>query len=225
VAHAFDTRAPKPARTLIQQGAVALLAGLKRPTGYLVDVIAFGAVVRTPRDEDGIAMLVDAIAGRAPSIAIATGDRASEPQGIGGFGVKSQIELLVYFASSHARNQQLGRQEIDVTGTASDQADPGLHVMLEHASELLIGQRCGGHTSIKGIRPDHEGELVTTPAVTIWLQTYQITLSQNVNEWRNATQLLESIGFGLTVHGADPWPLPPSDADTINVEVSTHQGT
>lgn len=203
MAHAFDTGAAKPQRTLIQQGAIALLAGLKRPAGYLVSVVPFGAAVRSYRDEDGVAMVVDSIGGRAPAIAVALGDRASEPSGIGGYSSTSQLDLLVYFASSNARNYQLGRQEMDAVAVAADTSDPGLHVMMEHAAELLIGQRCGGTASIKQIRCATEMELATTPAVTIWLQTYHVTTVNTAREWRTATQLLESIGLGLQL---DPLP-------------------
>ncbi len=197
MSHAFVTADTRPQRTRIQRGAIDLLAGLKRPVGYLVDVIPWGAVVRNDRDEEGVAMLVDAIGGRTPSIAVALGDRVFENLGIGGVGGRAEIELLVYFASSNARNQQIGRQEIDSTGTASDTADPGLHVMMEHALELLIGQYPGGaaRTASKQLRIDREEELATTPAITLWLQTYKVTTATKVNEWRNATQLLTAIGM------------------------------
>ncbi len=194
---AFNSGAAKPQRTLIQQGAIDVLSDLKRPAGYLVDVIPWGAVVRTHTDDEGVAMLVDALAGRAPAIAVATGDRTTEPAGVGGLVGRSTIELLIYHASSHARSLQRGRQESDVTALANLRADPGLHVILEHAAELLVGQRCGASTAIKQIRADTEVELATTPAVTIWLQTYQITVVSRATEYRTAQQLLGSLAFDL----------------------------
>jgi len=218
MSHLFATTAAKPQRTQIQQAAIGLLAELRRPVGYLVDVIPWGAVVRNHGDDEGVAMLVDAIGGRAPAIAVALGDRTSEPLGIGGYSARSELELLLYFASGNARNQQIGRQEIDAVGLASNSADPGLHVMMEHAVELLLGQWPGTpkYGSVKQIRIEREEELATTSSITLWLQTYKVTTTTTVSEWRTATQLLTAIGF---VAGS----LPPS-SDHIEF-VTDLQGT
>lgn len=196
MAHSFDTGDTKPQRTRIQQGAVSLLSGLKKSNGgYLAEVQPFGSVVRSYTDVEGVAQLVSLLT-RAPSIAISVGDRMDSPAGIGGFQVRGEIELLVYHASNNARNQQIGRQEIDAAGLASNTADPGLHVMMQHAKELLIGQRCGAPgQDIKQVRPEREEELATTPAIAIWLQTYKITVNFEVSEFRSVTQILESIRF------------------------------
>jgi hypothetical protein len=218
MAHQFDTGLVRPQRTVIQRGAVDLLAGLRRPAGYLITVIPWGSVVRSYTDEDGIAELISALA-RTPSIAVATGDANSNRAGIGGYQAKKVIDVLLYIATGHRRDNQVGRQEIDVVGAADDHADPGLHIIMEHTEELLIGQRCGMASSIKQIELDREEELATTSAATIWLQTFRVEVRRNISEFRNATQLLESIRWRTAI---DPnevnRPAPATDPASIDVD-------
>lgn len=219
MAHAFDTGLALPQRTVIRRGAVTLLSGLKRPAGYLAAVIPWGSVVRSYTDEVGVQELVDSMV-KTPSIAIALGDGASVRSGIGGFQSSKTIDLLVYVASGHQRNRLDGRTEIDVAATGNDHADPGLDIIMEHVAELLIGQRCGAHASIKQIVPDREEELFTSPALSIWLMTFKVEVKVIINEFRGVTQLLESIRWRLAT---DPDEVPPPDAkvDEISLDVNT----
>jgi hypothetical protein len=220
VTHVFDTGAAKPQRTLLQQGAVAILAPLKRPVGYLQDVIPFGACVRSYTDAVGTEMLVKAF-NRTPAIAIATGTRAGYDRAIGSRMTYSTCELLVYIATQHSRDPQRGRQEIDNVAQVIPQADPGLHVMMEHAAELLIGAFPATSTTIKQIWPEREEELATTPEITIWLQTYGCKLQSAAGgkEWRTAAQLLESIGWRTTTNPSEPnRPAPAETSTTIDVD-------
>jgi hypothetical protein len=219
----FNTGLAKPQRTLITEGAIALLSGLLRPTGYLATVIPWGSVVRSYTDEVGVVQLHDALSARAPGIAIATGDGPSTTAGIGGFQAKKVIDLLVYFASTNKRDGYSGRMARDGASLASGTADPGLHVMMEHAAELLIGQRCGASSSIKQIVTDREEELYTGEQVTIWLQTYRVEVRTNLKEFRNATQLLADLRFRLATN-PDEVRLPdaatdPGTLDTFNDDI------
>ncbi len=221
MAHAFDTEAAAPQRTRIQRGAIQLLSGLKRSNGgYLMEVLPFGGVVRSYSDEEGAAQIVELLS-KAPSIAIGLGDRSNIMVGMGGYQSKGELDLLVYFSSNNARNAQIGRQEIDAVGTASDTADPGLHVMMEHAVELLIGQRCGGAGSdVKQIRCETEQELITTGPVTVWLQTYKITVLTQISEFRTVSQLLESIRFRAAINPLEvELPGAATDHRTIDINV------
>ncbi len=219
MAHAFDTGLALPQRTVVRRGAVTILSGLKRPTGYLLAVIPWGSVVRSYTDEVGVRELMDSLI-RTPSIAVAVGDAASTRTTIGGFNASKTVDLLVYHSSGHQRDRLLGRTETDVAGGAANVNDPGLDVMLEHAEELLVGQRCGGHPSIKQVIADREEELVTDTAVTIWLQTFKVELKRSINEFRNVTQLLTSIRWRLAT---DPDEVPPPDAkvDADSLDVNT----
>lgn len=218
--HTFDTGAAVPQRTRIQRGAITLLSGLKKSNGgYLMEVLPFGACVRSYSDEEGAAEIVSLLS-KAPSIAVGLGDRSNVMVGMGGYQSRGEIDLLVYFSSNNARNAQIGRQEIDVAGAASNVADPGLHVMMEHAVELLIGQRCGGAgTDIKQIRCETEQELVTTGPVTIWLQTYKVTVLTQISEFRTVSQLLESLRFRAAIVAQAHLPAAATDPSTIDVNV------
>lgn len=201
MAHVFDTGLAAPQRTLIQDGVVRLLAGLERPTGYLQAAVAHGGVVRSWMDGVGVDMLAETLGGRAPAIGVAVGDLASVPTGTTGFIFKEELELLLYFVSNHARSSTSGRTKADAVAAANVTKDPGLHVMMAHAKELVIGQRCGlsptSHPSIKQIRADREEELVTRPDLTIWLQTYKITTTLTIDPNRGLSVLLADIAVRL----------------------------
>jgi len=219
VAHAFDTGLAAPQRTLILAGVVTLLASLLKANGlYLHSVIPWGGVIRSWTDTDGIAMLHESLLGRLPAIAVALGDRSSKPAGTGGWQFQSELELLLYFASNNARDITLGRQTIDVVGAAANAADPGLHVMLEHAEQLVIGGRCGASATIKGIRPDREEELGTFDDMTLWLQTYQVTLARTIKKDRSVTQFLDDIRVRVTQEdGEAELPDPKTKETTLDV--------
>lgn len=205
--HVFNTNIFQPQRTIIQQGAVALLSALKRPTGYLADVVPYGGVVRSYTDGIDIEALMKTF-NRTPSIGVATATRDFQVLAIGGRQAISECELLLYFATQHSRDMQKGRMESDSVGLANANADPGLHVIMEHALELILGQYPTTLTgTIKQIKPVREEELATLPEITIWLQTYRITLQSyggGSKEWRTPAQLLQSIGWRVTTNPDEP---------------------
>lgn len=214
MSHIFDTGLAKPHRTLLQQGAVALLSPLKRSNGgYLANVVPFGGCVRTWTDELGISELLITVEGHTPCIAVSTGDRQFETTGMttGALQASSTCEVLLYYATANARSMQRGRQEIDAAGTADPKADPGLHVMMEHGLELMIGQYVSRLPTgtVKQLRIQSEGELVTHPTITVWLQTWRVQLLNITpdrgggREWRTAGQLLESIGWRVTTSASE----------------------
>lgn len=218
MAHVFDTGLDAPVRTVILNRTVALLAGLKRPGGYLANVVPWGGVVRSWMDSNGVDMLFETLSGAAPAIAIAVGDLSSTPAGAGGFTYKEEIELLLYHVSNNMRDVTAGRMIIDAVGLAGDANDPGLHVAMAHAKELVIGQYASGsnpaHPAIKQIRPDREEELTTRDDVTIWLQTYRITLSTTIKQNRTVSQLLESIRVRTTQEDGEPTLPDPAESPT-----------
>lgn len=195
MAHAFDTGLAAPQRTLVVQGAVAALAGLKKTAGlYLEAVEQFGGVIRSYADEEGIAELEQLLQGRAPAIAISLGDRTPGGAGVGGHKHFDELELLVYFYTRHPRNIQAGRQTQDAISVAANTADPGLHVIFEHVEELLVGSRIGGSTpTIKQCRLTREVEVRTRNGFTLWCQHYAIGVDRQIKEFRSITQKLAEI--------------------------------
>lgn len=207
MAHAYDTGLALPQRTLLRRGAVDLLEGLLVANGgYLRAVLPWGGVVRGYTDEVGINLIQALLNGRAPAMVVGLGDGVGSDGSLGGFRFAKALELVVYHYSNHARSVTSGRTEIDVTAAASNSADPGLDVMMEHAEELLIGQRVGGAevvnpvnerarstVSIKQIRWSREEELATDPTLTLWRQVFTVTVTRDINKFRDVSQLLESI--------------------------------
>jgi len=219
VAHKFDSGAAAPQRTRIQQGALALLSGLRRSEGgYLLELQPFGSVINGRDDDVGAGQLISILT-RMPAIAVALGGRTSEVKGMGGYAEVGEIDLLIYFASSNARNMAIGRQQIDGPGLANDQADPGLHIMLDHAKELLLGQWPDVGSDIKQLRPHMEEPVFSSAAMTVWLQTYKVTVNTRISEFRTVKQLLTSIRF-RAAQDPDEVPLPPSPTKTATIDVN-----
>ena len=230
MAHEFAFGDTQPERTIVENGVISILTPLLRtPTGggYLLSLAKHGAPVRSYTDEPGINTLQQRI-GRAPGIAVVTGTLDIQPTGIGLDEALGELELLLYFSTNHQRNAHDGRQEIDVVGMADNRADPGLHVILKHARELILGQRAGATKTVKQIFPVREEELATLAAITIWQQVYRVRvhLKHNNGQWRDAAQLLTSIGWRITA--ADPpdpnRPAAPTSIVAIDGDTSVIEG-
>lgn len=221
MSHSFDTGLSQPQRTVLRRGVLEVLAPLKRPNGYLADVLAFGGVVRSYTDEPDIELLMKAM-GRTPSIAVQLATRDFQQLGIGGKQAMSEVQLLLYFASQHSRDLMDGRHEADVVALANDHADPGLDIMMEHALELMHGTYPTLLSlTIKQIRIKREEELATLPTMTIWLQTYGVTLQSYTGskEYRTADQLLTSIGWRTTTDPNEAnRPAPATASTTIDAD-------
>lgn len=223
MSHVFDNDLATPQRTLLETGAVTILSDLARANGgYLADVIAFPGIVRAYTDEDGIQNLLKEFS-RTPMIGVATATREFQTTALGGRQAISECELLLYIATQHSRSALSGRQHADVVALADDTADPGLHVVMQHALELMHGaypQALIG--TIKQIAIKREQELVTAEKITIWLQTYRVTLHSYTGgkEWKTAAQLLTEIGWRTTT---DPTEVLPPDAQITptSVDVDT----
>lgn len=221
MAHSFDTALAAPQRTTIINGVVALLQPLLIANGgYLAVVAPFGAVVRSYTDEAGVGMLKEALSGQTPAIGVALGSRTKgQPIGNGGFSSTSKIELLLYFASNNMRDLATGRLLTDAAGAAANNADPGLHVMMEHAEELVVGQRAGAgaNTTIKQVAFEREEELATLDEMTIWLQTYELMVTRNINRDRGVTELLKEIHWRTTQEAGEAHlPNAPTKPTTID---------
>lgn len=210
MAHQFDTGLQRAQRTTIRNGAVTLLSGLLRSNGgYLQAVIPWGGLVRGYTDQVGIDMLMVALNGRAPGIAVGLGDRTIKPGGVGGFAFKASVQLVVYFYSSHARDITDGRMAIDVAALAADTADPGLELIMEQIEELLVGQYPGTNSTVKQVVPYLEEELRTEPNETLWAQHYSVVVDRVINPYRTLTQLLTD--FRTKVRTSDPEMVSPND--------------
>ncbi len=212
MAHAFDTGLARTQRTLIRDGIVELLGGLLHNDhdgelgGYLRAVIPWGGVIRGFTDEIGIDLLWSALNGRAPAIAVCLGDKVGQNAGLGGFNVKADLELVLYHYSNNQISMTDGRTSISTRAGSSNARDPGLDVMLEHAEELVLGQRVGATLatnpigeksrstpSIKQVVFLREEELRTDKTLTLWAQRFSVRVDRVIDPHRGVTQMLEEI--------------------------------
>lgn len=206
MSHTFDTGLSLPQRTVVRRAAVSVLSLLKRPTGYLASVKAFGGVVRSYTDQPDMELLLKAL-GATPAIGVALATREFQTAALGGRQALSELQLLLYFANQHGRDGLTGRHESDSVSGVDDTADPGLDVMMEHALELMHGtyptETVG---TVKQIHIQREQELATLPEVTIWLQTYKVQLQSYTGsrEFRTAEQLLTSLHWRVTTSLTEP---------------------
>ncbi len=205
--HVFDTQAALPQRTIVRRGAVALLGKLKRANGgYLQDVRPFGGIVRSYTDEPDIEIMQKAL-GAAPAIGVALASRTFHTLAIGRRQALSELQLLLYFLNQHSRDGLSGRHEADSVALADDHADPGLDLIMEHAIELMHGSYPSLLTgTVKQIQIKSEQELATSGALTLWMQTYDLTLQSYTGgrEWRTAEQLITSLHWRTTTDPNEP---------------------
>lgn len=207
MSHSFDTGLLSAQRTLIRDGVVSLLSGLLIANGgYLRAVIPWGGVIRGYTDVEGVDLLWAALNGRSPAIAVGLGDRSLQAAGAGGFNFRGDLELVLYHHNNHPLSITDGRTKISTRALASDLRDPGLEIAMEHAEELVIGQRVGaapvtnvvGETTratptIKRIRPTREEELRTDNTLTLWACRFAVEVERTINPHRGVTQLLTEL--------------------------------
>lgn len=232
MSHQFNTGLEVPQRTLLRRAAVQILSALKRSAGgYLADVKSFGGIVRTYTDEPDIELLQKAL-GNTPSIGVALGMREfhvlaignnSSGNRLGGSGqALSECQLFLYFANQHGRDGLTGRHEADSVALADDGADPGLDITMEHAIELMHGQYPSVTTgTVKQIQIQREEELATLPTVTLWLQTYRVSMQTYAGsrEFRTAEQLIDSLHWRVTTDLNEPnRPAPAVASSTVDAD-------
>lgn len=189
----FDHGLGRPQREIIQAGVVDLLARLRVDQGgYLQAIEPTDVVVRGVNDEEHLGLIYDQLQGRAPAILVATGDKDYTPVSTATHEWKGPISVHVYFFANSLRSR-LSRLTGDAQSKASQIADPGLYVMMEHAEQLLIGERCTGNTSIKELRPVSEGSLGSDNEIAIWQQTYSVLVTRSIREKRDLALELKQI--------------------------------
>ncbi len=205
MAHAFDHGLAKPLRTLVRNGVVAALAPLLATVGcfggaafdsdafasgpaggYLKSIGPFAVMIRGREDDVGLDHAFEVLSGRAPAVLVALGDLPFDETGATGHAWHGDLTVQVLVFSQHARSLEDRLAGGDAAATASNSADPGLEVMLEHVRELLIGNDLGIGPAVWQLRPELEQELGTSKAETLWAQTYRVKVNGSVLEHRTA---------------------------------------
>lgn len=210
MAHAYDTGLLTSQRQAIRDALLAKLAPLvKTPLGGLyVRSLKVIPGQLSGGSEEGLAEIAHHTQGELPAVLIALGGKKNVSIGSDDLEVMGTFEVKVYAASSHQKDDVVGRLYTDAIAVASNRADPGIFTMLEHIEELLVGQEL----DVPGVGPmleTDDRELATFADLTVWEQTYEVTATKTINPNRGLTQLLLSIQAD---HALD---VPPEVVDPI----------
>lgn len=208
MAHAFDHGLAKPLRTRVRDAMIGQLAPLlKANGGYLNAVEAFPRTIDGRRDDAAIDQAFELLKGRAPAVFVACGDKSYDPAGMTGYLYQATLTVQVIFLGNSARSLN-SRLAGDVVSAASDTADPGLEVVMEHVEQLLIGRNFSIGTKVHVLVPASEEEIGTEKSESLWAQTYRIAVSRDVNQHRTP---LESITEFMTTWRGKPAPASPTE--------------
>ena len=190
MSHDFDHGLFAPLRAVVRDGIVTALAPLLSVNGgYLVAIEPFAGTIRGRGDEDGIDRAFDVLKGRSPSLLVAVGDKTYDKTGIKGYQWDGDLSVQILFLSMHGGSLE-ARLSGDTVSTASDDADPGIEVTLEHVEQLLIGRNLSIGSKVHELQPVSEEELDTDKHLTLWVQSYRISISRDVTEHRAALQAI-----------------------------------
>ena len=199
MAHDFDTGLPLPIRSLVRAAVIARLAPLLRANGgYLQAVVPFARVIAGGDDTDGHDHAYQMLNGRAPAALVALGSKSYDATSATNAGLwQADLALQVVVFSNNARGL-VDRLTLDPVGTADDQADPGIDVMLEHVAELLIGCDLGIGAKVATPRPVSEEHLATSEELSIWSINFAISVTADVALLRDVSRRIALIASTLT---------------------------
>jgi hypothetical protein len=206
--HAFDHGLAKPLRTLVREGVIARLARLGVAVGgYLQAIVPLGSAIRGQEDQDGLDFLRVALNGRVPAVAVSLGAQTFNPAGQGGYQYKPILDVHVYVVTNNLRSRE-ARQAADVVAIADVTKDPGVDIMLEHVSELLIGHQIASSAAPKGqqileLRQTREYEIFNDNSLAVWESTFTVALSREINQKRDVTTAITSLWTFTTLDVAD----------------------
>lgn len=195
MAHAFDTGLLVPQRQAIRDAVLARLDVLvKKPAGTGLYVRALKTVPGrlSGGSDESLAELVHHTQGELPAVLIAMGRKVPTRVSEDGLELEVAHTLHVYVASSHQKDDVVGRLYSDAIAAGDLRADPGLFTMLEHIEELLVGQELGV-PGVGALVQTEDDELATFADLAVWQQTYEVPATKTINPSRGITQLLLSI--------------------------------
>jgi len=145
MSHTFDSGLSRSQRRLIREAVVAKLgelrlASLPGSTSdlYTVAVLELAAPIKWG-DGDLEDHIKKAVVGRSPVICVALGAREFMATNTDERRWRGALDVHVYVVSSHARGLLERLRGGDAAAEASNAADPGLEVAMEHVFERLAG--------------------------------------------------------------------------------------
>jgi hypothetical protein len=206
-AWAFDSGLSGPMRTVVRNAFIARLAPMTvAGGGWLSRIVPIGYTIKDRNDDLGIDNLYATLNGQTPAIAVATAKLVDDPAGAADRD-RGRLTVDLYFMSQHRRDLTEGRTSPDAASTASRAADPGLDAALELAWMYLLGGDLGVGPQIGLPRFLEEDEIIADNDKTIWYQTWQVIVTRDANQLRNAVTKLTQMHATLKPTGDEPAPL------------------
>jgi len=197
----FDSKLPKPVRTLIENAIIAKLARYTVPSGgWLEALISIGFSIKGPNDDLGIDNLWQELNGRTPAVAVTTTKLSGSDGGAQGLS-DGHLTVELYFVSSHRRGLTDGRTASDIASDISDANDPGLHAALELVWMQLLGADLGIGPQVADLRFLEEDEIISDNEKTIWQQTWRVRVDRDVNLLRDSVQKLTGLAANAKAPG------------------------
>lgn len=193
--HAYDTGLSTPQRTAIRRAFAARLASLAKtsnPSRYLRAIVHLPRTCRGEGDDRGMDMLLRALNGRSPSVAIALGRSSYQPEGDDPSELVGDLDIVVYVASSQGHDVVEGRLMPGPATANQLDADPGIDAMLEHVRERIAGQKLG-IDSVQRPTLLEEDEVITLADLTVFEQRYRVRFETRINRLRSETRVVTSI--------------------------------
>lgn len=191
----FEGGLGESTRGIVLSGVCTLLSRLLRANGgYLTAIEPLSLQVDGRGSDEDLAIVYDILKGRQPAICVAIGD------GTGFFApgdIASRwaytLEVHVFFVARSLRSH-LAAHTGDATSKADKTADPGLLAMLQHARQLLAGQRPGVNKGgAKELRPVDERQLLADQLEEVWKQSYSVVVDETLRPKRDLTQRATKI--------------------------------
>lgn len=197
MAHTFDTGLSAPTRTLVRNAIVDALAPLLTTSGlYLRSIKPFAGTIGGAGDDEGIDRAYEVIGTQAPAILVSAGDVTYARTGNTGHQWQGELTVQVIALTNNARSLD-ARLAADVVAGASNTADPGLDVILEHAAQLLTGSNLGLGPKVKVLEPVSDQHLAfsTDRNLALGALTFRLSVSRDVLQYRTALAALAELAI------------------------------
>lgn len=193
MSHTFDSGLTDAMRTLLANKIVEKLTPLLAPglggaaDGFIevLAIIPFG--IDSKHDVHELDLLWEMVGNRSPAVAIFPG--TLRPRHHGGIGNShGDLNVELYFVSTHRRNLVEGRLTMDAIATADDTADPGIFATVELVWARLQDLQLGLGTKFGPLVIETEGQLSTDMERTIWKQEWRVQQQRDANMYRGLSQ-------------------------------------
>lgn len=201
----YDSKLQAPLRTLVRNAVVALLVGVKSPTGFFEAVVPIGFVIDGPNDDLGIDLLMTELRGRNTAACVAIGDMVFSPAG-GPERSRGELDIEIYIYNTHRSGLTEGRTAGDTSAGVDPSANQGLDAATEIVWQALFNTDLGIGKHVQTPIQKRERQIIANNDMTIWHQQWQVTVTRDVNHQRAITQKLQNAQTTQHLQGTQASP-------------------